>query len=84
MPTLTDQQVTELKLAHKQTQEKRLADRIRQQQFLSVYDGIKNNLSPNDQIYFVDSTHPEHNTKPSYGWILKGKANDKFVKTNTG
>lgn len=60
------------------------ADRIRQQQFLSVYDGIKNNLPPNDQIYFADSTHPEHNTKPSYGWILKGKANDKFVKTNTG
>jgi len=35
-------------------------------------------------MYFADSTHPEHNTKPSHGWILQGKANDKFVKTNTG
>lgn len=60
------------------------ADRIKQQQFLSVYEEIKENLNPNDQIYFADSTHPEHNTKPSYGWILRGKTNDKFVKTNTG
>lgn len=60
------------------------ADPIRQEQFLAVYKEIKTGLSPNDQIYFADSTYPEHNTKPSYGWILKGKANDKFVKTNTG
>ncbi len=60
------------------------ADRIKQQQFLSTYKGIKENLGANDQLYFADATHPEHNTKPSYGWILKGKANDKFVKTNTG
>lgn len=57
------------------------ADRVRQQQFLSVYEGIKTNLGSRDQVYFVDSTHPEHNTKPSYGWILRGKANDKFIKT---
>lgn len=60
------------------------ADRLRQEQFLALYKEIKTGLSPNDQIYFADSTHPEHNTKPSYGWILKGKAHDKFVKTNTG
>src|SRR3990167_1372455 len=60
------------------------ADQIKQGQFLMAYGKIKANLSPNDQIYFADSTHPEHNTKPSHGWILKGKANDKFVKTNTG
>lgn len=60
------------------------ADLLKQQRFLSTYETIKVNLSPSDQIYFADSTHPEHNTKPSYGWILKGKKNDKFVKTNTG
>lgn len=60
------------------------ADLIKQATFLQAYQGIKADLKPNDQIYFVDSTHPEHNTKPSYGWILKGKKNDKFVKTNTG
>jgi len=26
----------------------------------------------------------QHNTRPSYGWILKGKAQDKLVKTNSG
>ena len=60
------------------------ADPAKQQQFLSVYQGIKENLAIKDQIYFADSTHPEHNTKPSYGWILKGKVNDKYIKTNTG
>lgn len=60
------------------------AERAKQEEFLKVYTEIKANLKPNDQIYFADSTHPEHNTKPSYGWILKGKNNDKFVKTNTG
>ena len=60
------------------------ADRIKQEIFLNKYQDIKSKLKDNDQIYFVDSTHPVHNTTPSYGWILKGKKNDKFIKTNTG
>lgn len=60
------------------------ADRAKQEEFLQTYNQIKENLGSNDQIYFLDSTHPEHNTKPSYGWILKGKANDKLIKTNSG
>src|SRR3989338_7956586 len=60
------------------------ADRAKQEAFLKTYEETKAKLEANDRIYFLDSTHPEHNTKPSYGWILKGKANDKFVKTNTG
>ncbi len=60
------------------------ADRIKQEEFLKTYEETKAKLETHDRIYFLDSTHPEHNTKPSYGWILKGKANDKFVKTNTG
>jgi len=60
------------------------ADFFDQAQFIEKYDGIKNNLKINDNIYFADSSHPEHNTRPSYGWILKGKANDKYIKTNTG
>jgi transposase len=60
------------------------SDKERQQQFLDTYNQIKNNLGTKDQIYFVDSTHPTHNTQLSYGWILKGKANDKFIKTNNG
>lgn len=60
------------------------ADRIKQEQFLATYQNIKENLKASDQIYFGDASHPEHNTKPSYGWILKGKDHDKFIKTNTG
>ena len=26
----------------------------------------------NDNIYFVDATHPQHNNMPFYGWIYKG------------
>jgi len=60
------------------------ADRAKQEEFLKTFEETKAKLEANDRIYFLDSTHPEHNTKPSYGWILKGKANDKFIKTNTG
>lgn len=60
------------------------ADRTKQEQFLNTYQEIKTSLGQNDQIYFGDSSHPEHNTRPSYGWILKGKDNDKLIKTNTG
>lgn len=60
------------------------ADTVKQAEFIAKYNQIKNSLKTNDQIYFVDSTHPQHNTRPSYGWILKGKKNDKIIKTNTG
>lgn len=60
------------------------ADRVKQEAFLKIYEETKTGLGVNDKIYFLDSTHPEHNTKPSCGWILRGKKNDKFVKTNTG
>lgn len=60
------------------------ANRAEQEEFLKKYNVIKSRLKENDQIYFLDSTHPQHNTRPSYGWILKGKYNDKFVKTNSG
>lgn len=60
------------------------ADCVKQEEFLELYNQTKENLKVNDQIYFLDSTHPEHNTKPSYGWILKGKANDKIIRSNSG
>lgn len=60
------------------------ADLLKQAQFIEEYKKLKGSLKVQDQIYFADSTHPEHNTKPSYGWILKGKINDKYIKTNTG
>lgn len=59
-------------------------DRLKQEVFLKTYQDTTSGLGTNDRIYFLDSTHPQHNTQPSYGWILKGKANDKYIKTNSG
>lgn len=52
--------------------------------FLEEYEALKDHLEEKDRIYFADSTHPTHNTKISYGWILKGRINDKYVKTTSG
>lgn len=60
------------------------ADAKKQQRFLAAYEKLKARMAYEDHLYFVDATHPQHNTQPSYGWILKGKANDKLVKTNSG
>ena len=57
---------------------------LKQAAFLKTYNETKASLGLNDQIYFLDATHPQHNAQPSYGWILKGKTNDKLVKTNSG
>lgn len=59
-------------------------DLTKQAAFIEQYQDLKNNLQPNDRIYFADATHPQHNTMRAYGWILKGKAHDKYIKTNTG
>lgn len=58
------------------------ADREAQQQFLDEYFKLKKQLKNEDQIYFLDATHPTHNTRPSMGWILKGT--EKLIKSNTG
>lgn len=60
------------------------ADGEKQLAFLKLYKETKKKLRENDKIYFLDSTHPTHNTTTAYGWILKGKQNDKFVKTSSG
>jgi transposase len=60
------------------------ADREKQEGFIALYKQTKEQLGANDCLYFADATHPTHNTTLSYGWILKGKNNDKYVKTTSG
>jgi transposase len=60
------------------------ADSMKQSAFIDQYHQIKRQLQRNDRLYFADATHPAHNTNLTYGWILKGKQNDKYIKTNTG
>lgn len=58
------------------------ADREAQQEFIEQYKELKKNKSAEDKIYFMDGTHPLHNSQLGYGWIRKGK--EKFIKANTG
>lgn len=54
----------------------------KQAEFIKIYQGLKTSKQKDDIIYFIDSTHPQHNSFPSYGWIYKGKT--KNIKANTG
>lgn len=58
------------------------ADPEKQATFLRKYRRIKHTKGKNDPIYFLDGTHPHHNSMPSYGWIKKGFT--KELKTNSG
>ena len=46
------------------------------------YPELKAGLGKEDKIYFMDGTHPQHNSMPAYGWILSGKTAE--IKSNTG
>lgn len=58
------------------------ADIKKQEEFVEQYQELKRSLPKQDQIYFVDGVHPQHNTIANYGWIKKGKT--KHLKTNNG
>lgn len=58
------------------------ADPQAQKAFIKHYDEIKKNKRKNDPIYFMDGTHPQHNTMSSYGWIQRG--HDKEIKAIQG
>lgn len=58
------------------------ADVKKQEEFVKQYRELKENLSSQDQIYFMDGVHPQHNTIAAYGWIKKGQT--KHLKTNNG
>ena len=57
-------------------------DLVKQEQFKKEYTVLKQTMSPEDRIYFVDATHPQHNNMPFYGWIYKGAT--KTIKANSG
>ena len=58
------------------------ADSSRQEAFIEEYLAFKETMGGRDKIYFIDSVHPQHNSMPAYGWILKGEK--KKLKSNTG
>lgn len=54
----------------------------KQKEFEKHYQELKESLTNEDQIYFMDGVHPQHNSIASYGWIKRGKT--KQLKTNNG
>ena len=43
-----------------------------QREFLNQFNSLLAQLGEDELIYFNDGVHPLHNTRPDYGWILKG------------
>lgn len=58
------------------------ADKEEQKKFVKMYQELRSHLKSDEKIYFMDSTHPVHNTMPAYAWIKTGT--DKEIKSNTG
>lgn len=59
------------------------ADPKKQRLFIKLYRRLrKKTKNSNIVLYFLDGSHPQHNSMPSYGWIKQGT--DKELKSNTG
>ena len=43
---------------------------------------LEKELAQTDQLLYLDGVHPQHNSKPSYGWYEKGSK--AILLTNTG
>jgi transposase len=54
-------------------------DAAKQLEFLQKYEKIRRT---GRCVYSLDGCHPQHNSMPQYGWILKGET--KILPSNTG
>ena len=59
-----------------------VADETKQAEFIEFYEELMNKLPVDEAVYFADAVHPEHQTKPAFGWVRKGS--NPAVKTTTG
>jgi len=58
------------------------ADREAQEKFVEELNEILAQEDENQVVYFNDAVHPQHNTRPDYGWIYRGE--DFEIPTNPG
>ena len=58
------------------------ADVEKQKEFIRDFGAFMVQKTENTVVYFNDGVHPQHNTKPEYGWILRGK--EQIIPANTG
>lgn len=58
------------------------ANEQQQREWLAGYEKLKQNLSADETICFMDGVHPTHNVQLAYGWIQKGER--KEIPANSG
>lgn len=58
------------------------ADAERQREFIAEYQKLRATQAPEDRVYFMDATHPQHNPIAGYGWIKRGQIHE--LRSNTG
>ncbi len=58
------------------------ADPARQAEYAARIQDFLAMKSPDTRVYFMDAVHPQYNSTPSAGWILKGT--DKELPANCG
>lgn len=58
------------------------ANKEQQQEWLTEYEKLKQGLSSDETICFIDGVHPTHNVQLAYGWIQKGVR--KEISANSG
>lgn len=54
----------------------------KQEEFIKYYNRLRDNLSDDEEILFLDGVHPTHNVRAAHGWIKAGVT--KQVMSNTG
>jgi len=57
----------------------RPSDTLEQMKHLKKYENARRSGA---QIYFMDGCHPHYNSRPDYGWVLKG--HEKTLLTTSG
>ena len=58
------------------------ADPKKQELFLNELEELEASLEDGDKVLYMDGVHPQHNSKPAFGWMEKGQ--DIILKSNTG
>jgi len=58
------------------------ADEEEQKKWIAKYEKLREMLSRDETICFMDGVHPTHNVQSAYGWIRKGVR--KEIPSNTG
>jgi transposase len=49
------------------------ADEVKQAAFIAMYEALMRELGADEMVVFSDAVHPEHQSRPTHGWFLKGQ-----------